>query len=277
MIVYIYDGTFEGLLTSIYDAYYSGKVPQKILKKKNLQQNLLDDYIEIITDNVKSQKVYTSIKAKISSQALRNVFYVFLSEHEEIGMHILNYLKLGWKVGWNIDKFHQHPDVAFVRDINYKVLGESHRMLGLLRFKSLEAENYSNNVIYDTIVSEDIPQYPSIYKNGVDTKQEILYASFEPDFNITGILAVHFSQRLSNENWIIHDVRRSICAIYNKEEWFITDFSLNLDNYISENEKNFQQLWKKYFKSISIKERKNPKLQVHNMPKRYWNHLVEFE
>jgi len=36
-----------------------------------------------------------------------------------------------------------------------------------------------------------------------------------------------------------------------------------------------QMLWKKYFKSMAIEERKNLKLQQQNMPKKYWKYLVE--
>src|SRR5690606_39662819 len=39
----------------------------------------------------------------------------------------------------------------------------------------------------------------------------------------------------------------------------------------SEAEEKFQQLWKQYFKSTNIVERKNDKLHLQHVPKRYWN------
>ena len=44
---------------------------------------------------------------------------------------------------------------------------------------------------------------------------------------------------------------------------------------ISEREKEYQQLWKTFFQTIAIEERKNPRLQMQFMPKKYWKDLVE--
>ena len=47
------------------------------------------------------------------------------------------------------------------------------------------------------------------------------------------------------------------------------------DTMAAEDEKLFQTLWKNYFKSLTIKERINPKLQRQHMPQRFWKYLVE--
>ena len=49
------------------------------------------------------------------------------------------------------------------------------------------------------------------------------------------------------------------------------DIYNSLKNYNDE----FEDLWKNYFVSITIKERANPKLQKRMMPKRYWKNLTE--
>jgi probable DNA metabolism protein len=46
---------------------------------------------------------------------------------------------------------------------------------------------------------------------------------------------------------------------------------------LSDEELFFQQLWKEYFRSITIKERINLKLQRQHMPKRYWKYLTELQ
>ena len=43
----------------------------------------------------------------------------------------------------------------------------------------------------------------------------------------------------------------------------------------SEDEIKFQSLWKTFFKSVAIKERTNPRLQMQFMPKKYWKDLTE--
>ena len=47
------------------------------------------------------------------------------------------------------------------------------------------------------------------------------------------------------------------------------------ENLMDKDEKLFQQLWKTYFKSTTIKERLNPRKHKQDMPVRYWKYLTE--
>jgi probable DNA metabolism protein len=42
-----------------------------------------------------------------------------------------------------------------------------------------------------------------------------------------------------------------------------------------EDEEIYQHLWKNYFHSVNIPARKNTKLHLRHIPKRYWKHLTE--
>lgn len=243
MIHYIYDDSFEGLLTCIYEAYYRRENPDDIVPKDREEENFLIQRYYIETDSDKASKVYKSIEEKISREALKRVFYAYLSELPKSGIAILNYLRIGFKMGANVDSNLSNDAVLTMDKINHKVGMERHRMLGLIRFKMLE-----NN---------------------------ILYSSIEPEHNIIGLLAPHFASRLSNENWAIHDLKRNIAVFYNKDEWIVKDFTLEDDIIIREDEDEYQDLWKAYYKHISIESRKNLRLKKNHMPMKYWKHLVE--
>ena len=43
----------------------------------------------------------------------------------------------------------------------------------------------------------------------------------------------------------------------------------------NEEEELYQQLWQQYFSSVNIVARKNMKLHIQHMPRRYWRYLVE--
>lgn len=244
MINYIYDGSFDGLMTSIYEAYYRPDKPDNIIPDEDFQQSLFSNNIYINTDIEKSNKVQNAIVNKISYNALKNVFYVFLSELEGSSTLIYKYLKLGFKVGCNIDRHLSDDTVLNMHKIKHKVTFEAHRMKGLLRFRLLECNIY--------------------------------YSDICPDHNIIGLLAPYFAERFADQDFIIHDVRRKLSVVYNKKEWIMTDIP-PLQHMISEKEDEirFQNLWKQYFKSIAIKERINPRLQRHYMPRRYWDYLIE--
>ena len=243
MIHYIYDGSFDGILTAIYEVYYGREIPDNIVPQDSMEENFLVQKAFITTDGEKARKVYGAIENKISEEALRRVFYAYLSEIEDHGMIILKYLQLGFKIGSQVDLNLSDDIVLMMDNIYNKVAREKHRMLGLIRFKELE--------------------------NG------ILYSSIEPDYNVIGLLAPHFASRMANENWAIHDVKRGIAIFYNKQEWIIKDIELKDSLILKEEEEEYQELWKAYFKSIAIQSRINPRLQKRNMPMRYWKHLVE--
>lgn len=243
MLYYIYDGSFDGLLTSIYEAYYKKEDIDDIVPRDGMEENFLVEKRFIETDKEKANKVYVAIETKISEESMRRVFHAYLSELPRHGITILKYVQLGFKIGPQVDLNLSVDIVREMDNIYHKVAKEVHRMLGLIRFKELE--------------------------NG------ILYSSMEPDHNIVGLIAPHFASRLSNENWAIHDVKRGIGALYNKKEWVIKDIETTNSLIVKEDEEEYQELWKTYFKHIAIESKTNPKLQKRNMPMRYWKHLVE--
>ncbi|WP_026487171.1 TIGR03915 family putative DNA repair protein [Caldanaerobius polysaccharolyticus] len=244
MLCYVYDGSFEGLMTAVYQSYSRKEQPDKIVEKGVLQQSLFDTYVYIDADPVKSEKVCQAIKDKISKEALKNVLYAYLSEIDGSSTLIYNYIRAGFKTGCRIDRYLGDDTVLSMLRVRQKVAGEAHRMLGLVRFRLL------NSGVY--------------------------YAPISPDHNIVGLIAPHFVRRFADQYFIIHDTKRNLSAVYDKKQWLITDIPLNSDMLVMAKEEiEFQKLWKEYFKNIAVKERLNPRLQRQYMPRRYWNYLVE--
>lgn len=244
MRVFIHEPTFEGLLSAIYNAYYSSAKPDTIYSKLVYENNLIDEVVTINSDEEKFQKVYNAIINKISKDVLNKIYYVFLSETKESSNMIYNYVRLGFKLGKDVD-LHKNNDIVLYMDkMSKRVHQERHRFTGFVRFKEI------NN---------------------------ILYSSISPDFNILPILADHFKNRLSNENFIIHDTKRDIALVYNKENYYLTNLSEAQKNILlnSPDKGEYEDLWKQYFESVNIKERKNSRLQKRMMPSRYWNNITE--
>lgn len=240
-----YDGSFEGLLTAVYESYYKREKPEEIFKE---QEFLLDFFVKSIyikTDKEKAYKVYNSIKDKISNDVLDDIFYVFLFKLKESSTIIYKYLKLAFKIGNDINLHMHNNTVLSVDKISRKVIGEAHRMLGFIRIKVLD-----NNVYY---------------------------AEMEPDYNILQLIVPHFSKRFSSQNFIIHDKTRGIAALYNKDKWIIVEMLMEniKDLYLHNDDSIYEKLWREYFNSIAIENRKNTNLQKKCMPKRYWKLITE--
>ena len=238
---YLYDGSFEGLLSCVYLHYYEDSA-SGIFVKSQYQSNSLRPCKDVVTSFTCSDKVYSAIRKKISPLALQNTYYLYLSNDANKEMLILNYLKMGFKLGKSVDDKHADSLVHDVHILSRKVLAESHRFLGLIRFT-------------DTSV--------------------FLYSAIEPDHNILILLGDHFSDRLKNEKFIIHDKRRSKALISSDGIWYVTDFHSKKDFPLWEKEEYYRSLWQNYFKHIAIDQRKNPRLQAQYMPRRYWKNLPE--
>lgn len=244
---YIYDGSFEGLLTSIYEAFYSRENPCFIFSAKAYDKNtegtmfgLLEEPERIVTDMVKYKKVYEAILEKISEEAAETIYYVYLSEIPGFEKMTLDYLRFGFKTGFDTNKHLENQTVLNMLKAERKVVFEVHRMLGFIRFET----------------------YSGIY-----------YASYEPDHNITELITPHFVTRLSGQNFIIHDIKRELASFCNHTGWYMS--SLGRDAIKCEDKSIYQELWKSYFKSATIEERKNIRNQKRQMPRRYWKHLPE--
>ena len=244
MADYLYDGTFDGLLTCIHFHYYNEKA-EGIYIKENYQANILRSSVTVETDTVKAETVYKAIRDKISPFDLRRVYKAFMSSDPEKENKILNYVRYGFKHGSSISMLHGEPIVFAIQSIEKKVNNEIHRLKGLIRVFELE--------------------------------EGILYSQIEPDHDIVEFLAYHFTDRYKNEPFIIHDMKRSKALVAYQGEWYLTHFTKeNITGY-SEAEQEYSRLWKRYFETIAIKERKNERCQKNLMPQRYWKNMTEFQ
>lgn len=239
----IYDGSFPGLLTAIYQAFKARIKIAGIILEEEYQAGLFSNKIIVETELDKSDKVYEAVKDKISPKSLRKIYRVYLSETENSGLLIYQYLQLGFRMGKKIDSYLHNDIVDRVNKIDRKVSKEAHLLLGLLRFRKIQGG--------------------------------VFYAPFEPDYNIITLLAPHFVRRLPDQDWIIHDRKRMLPAIYNREEWVLTELDSLPEPKITEEEKYYQALWQSFYKNVAIESRKNPRLQAQFMPRRYWDYLIE--
>ena len=242
---YIYDGTFDGFLTIVFDVFSNKTLPKKIYSKDIYIPNFLDKTLYIKTDYEKSKRVFNGIEKNICYETLYNSYNAFLSNEKDKEINILKYICEGFEIGPKINNMLTNSYVYKVISMRKRALFECHKLKGLLRF--------------------------------VEVGNNLFYASIHPDNNIIEPLGHHFINRLPNQFFIIHDKYRNLCFLYNGQTYQIVDSTnINIPQF-TENEKLYQDLWKAFFKTIAIKERKNPKCQMQYMPKKYWKDLIEMK
>jgi len=230
----------EETLCENYDGSFEGLLT--IAFDSYVQKEIVKTYVQ--TDLEKANRILNGIINNISEQALHYIYNAYLSCDSLKEINILKYILNGFRLGPKIDTMLTLDYVFYVQNLSRKVWMETHRMKEFIRFAE-----YGN----------------------------ILYATIEPDNNVVEIIAPHFVNRLTCENFVIHDKKRGIAALYNKQELVVTDIkNINLPQ-ISDKEALYEDLWKTFFNTIAVKERTNPRLQKQFVPKRYWNHMTEFK
>jgi probable DNA metabolism protein len=244
MAVYLYDGSFESLMGLCGYLIKRDEVPDNIIVEGAEENLLFGETVNISIDSKTGKRIIDHIENK-SGDALRYICGAFLSELKGSEKAIYDFMSLIYRKGYRVTENLAEESVLSIFKMQQKVFIEKHRMLGFLRFSELSDGTY--------------------------------YSPYEPDHNITCLVAPHFKERLSQQNWIIHDVKRNIGAMYKKQtkRWELFNIEQSSGIRYSEREEEYQRLWHHYCREISIPERKNPRCQKQFMPVRYWKHLTE--
>lgn len=247
----VYDGSFEGLLTAVFEIYEYRISDASIIKNELLNGSLFGKEHHVASNVQKSKRVYQKLKDKLTPNAFSQLYKTFLSEQKDIENSIYRYIAYVLSSRSNVENNFAHPDVLMLQQTSRKVHREKHRMEAFVRFQL--------------------------------SKDGLYYCLIQPDFNVLPLISNHFEKRYADQRWLIYDSRRSYGLYYDLEkvEEVSMQFSENMNDrsviksITDEKEELYQTLWQQYFSSVNIAARKNMKLHIQHMPKRYWRWLTE--
>jgi hypothetical protein len=78
----IYDGTFEGLLTAIFEIYDRRLTHVKMVKGEFYTSALFEDLIKITTDETRAGRVLKGLKQKVSAIGVQRLYIAHMAELE---------------------------------------------------------------------------------------------------------------------------------------------------------------------------------------------------
>jgi probable DNA metabolism protein len=247
MTTLVYDASWSGFLTAVFEVYEFKLEDVVIVREERFEPTMFGDSREVLTDSVKAERVWKSLKNKLSTKGSNDVYSSFLSGLPDIENSLLQFIQLVLKTA-NGESAFGNPAVLKVSQVSKMVHREKHRMEAFIRFRL--------------------------------TKDGIYYAHIEPDFNVIPLISSHFKKRYADQRWLIYDLRRKYGIYYNLETVHevsleFSDASNSTESLFCNAEEEYQTLWKDYFKHVNIQSRKNTKLHLQHVPKRYWKHLTE--
>ena len=254
MTVYTFDGTMDGLLTAVFDAFALHEQPDQLLKQGDALPLFCDHLYRVSSDEEKARRVWTGLEKRLPCEALKLISVSWLSEQPELPTPLFLYICKVFRQG-DISKNFADPDVLEVTNIARRVLHEQLRMKQFIRFQKAKDGTY--------------------------------LAVVSPDHNVLPLITSHFSDRFNDQAWLIYDAKRHYGYYYDGAEVIRITFEnesavpFNLSNgklnaeTLSNDDQLFQDLWRTYFKAICIRERMNPRKQLSDMPRRYWKYMTE--
>jgi len=241
-MILVYDKTFEGFLSLVYEVYYS-KLKIEDIKKQMPQTLFLDDIIKIDYDEKKSLKVLEALKQKFKKQHFETILNIFMCDENDFELDLLNFITLGFKDQKQLDNIN-NSCVFNIQNLQKELFMVNHKMTGFLRFEELE--------------------------------DGTLYAKLDTRFNLVYFLGKHFLKRFNNQKYIIHDIKRQLAFIKNDSFLGVQNISSFDVPILSKDEQKFKKLWKVFFDSVSISSRENKKLQQQFVPLIYRTFMSEF-
>ena len=198
-----------------------------------------------------SDRVIKKLTDQLQNDGVRTLIYAVLSE--KVGVEDLLFKVINYAVAnknQNVMKDFSNDAVLQVSQLTKSVGREKHRMEAFIRFELL--------------------------------KDGIYFAKIDPDFDVLTLIMNHFKNRYQDQKWLIYDLRRKYGVFYDLKNVEIVSLDLDLkliddksSSVFSDSEIEYQKLWWEYFDHTNIKERKNTKLHLQHVPKRYWKYLTE--
>lgn len=246
--VYLCEDNLDSILTGVYDAWASGKGHRNVRLEMDrpVTMELFCDYITVVPDTAKAESVVRSIHRKISPKALHMVYRAAASPEDSRADDIYRFLIGGFYYGASVVDMLAEPAVRRIQELNQNIANETHYHKEFLRF--------------------DV------------TGEGILFARIRPKGNILTMLTPHFADRLSGEDFLILDVGRRLAAVHPAgRDWYLASLSREqAEELLSQKHDEYRDLWKTFYATIAIEERKNPLLQRNNMPLWYREFMTEF-
>lgn len=249
--IYLCSDTVTGLYSALHDAWKENRDSDAGIEiRGSVQRQLFCSYVDVEESDRKAVRLEKMIKNNLGDHVYRQLYFALLSEDAEKGTAVFRTLQASRKLK-DSRKVMDHlgdPDVARVFFLSRTVSNEAHLYEGFVRFRELQ--------------------------NGV------LFSEISPKAQILTCIGDHFAERFPLENWMIRDKTHHVSLMHRAgENWHLVwggEPDRASTDRVSESQKEYERLWKRFFDSIAVSERNNPVCQRNHLPMRFRREMPEF-
>ncbi|MEG1858590.1 MAG: TIGR03915 family putative DNA repair protein [Pseudoflavonifractor sp.] len=242
-VSYTYDGSFDGFLTCVYESYVNKEPPACFSAPGETQLSVYPERV-VETDLPHARRVRASLPKALSGDGARMVTYAFLTCLPEREKHIYDLIALGYKRGPAVVRDLTDQRVLVLSRALTHLKGEAHLLKGFTRFSRQEG---------------------------------ILVAEIQPKNRVLPLLRAHFCARYNAEPFVLYDRTHREALFYQPGTWVIVPLDEFHVSPPGQEELEFRTLWRRFYDTVAIEGRLNPKLRMTHMPKRYWHTMTELQ
>lgn len=241
MTAYRYDGTFAGFLTCVWDALETKTEPMAFLLPED--GAALWEEREPPADRDKARRLYAALSKRASPAFQKLIARGFLTCLPEKELALFTLIRRGLGEGDRARLDLSDPVMARVNLALTKMWTEWDHLKGFIRFSELDG---------------------------------VLVGEIEPKNRVLPLLAGHFAARYSGERIVLYDRTHKEAFLCDRGRWKLVpaeDFRMGP---AGSGERACRAMWRRYYDTIAIEGRTNPKCQSTHLPKRYRHVMTEF-
>lgn len=241
MTAYRYDGTFAGFLTCAWDALEGGTEPSAFLLPGD--GATLWEERQVAADQGRARRLYAALSRRVSPAFQKLIARGFLTCLAEKELALLTLIRRGLREGDRVRLDLSDPVMARVNLALTKMWTEWDHLKGFVRFSELDG---------------------------------VLVGEIEPKNRVLPLLAPHFAARYSGERLALYDRTHHEIFLSDRGRWKLLpaeDFRMGP---AGSEERAYRAMWRRYYDTIAIEGRTNPKCQSTHLPKRYRHVMTEF-
>lgn len=238
-----HDGTLEGFLCCVFDAYALHMRPRDICDAHCAQPALGQRVIGARIDISHAERVREGMVRQGGRAFYRQARTAFLSDEPGRELAIFDYIVKVMDEGCGALSDIACPCVARTGELVRGVLNERERVYQFLRFEEVEGGAY--------------------------------VARIAPRANVVPIMMRHFVERFGTRRFLIYDEGHGIAGVFDGRRYVLarTDRLEMPDKTCGELQ--VQRLWKTFYDAISNEQRYDPDLRRSLMPERFWRFMPE--
>lgn len=238
---YCYDGSFAGFLCCVFESYARKEIPAEVCPPEEGQLNFFGTR-QIFTDEQHARRVAAGLD-RLGCAVKDRVTTGFLCTDPGKDLTLLRFVRLCFAQGPRAAQMLGDPDAAAAFALERAVDNEVCRLIEFIRFEERDG---------------------------------MLGAVIHPKHRILPLLRGHFCGRLPDESFLIYDAAHGTALLYRDGQVRY----LAMERYIpgtDETELDWQRMWKRFFKALTIEQRRDEKAQMSHVPKRFWQDMCEMQ